>query len=433
MTVLTPMITIMPSGHDYGTLTINTTSTAVPFTVTNNGSAATPPLTVGTDNGAFVVSDGGTCQGMTLAAGGSCQFSVVFAPTVAGATAGHVTATYSGIIGNAPFSMVSGTAVPPGALSWVSPNGTFSDEIVNQASAPTTFTLKNTGGATSGTIAISLTGNDPTSFEISNDTCTGTTLDAGLTCTVDIDFKPTKPGTLAATLQADATPGGTATTSLDGNGLAGAALTLTPDTSTTPHDFGTVDIQSASGTFTLTVANTGDVATGALGFTLPSGVAAVSGSDCMSGQAIAANSSCTLVLTYTPSTYGPASTSITFTASPGGTQTANLSITGRDYITVAVAPLPADGGEITEGTNLDCSSTSTMCQFVYARTMDLTLTLMAAPAATFAFSSWTYMNSPPPCADATSAMCVVTFDSSVTGSPTSTPSATPFTYDANFM
>jgi hypothetical protein len=51
-----------------------------------------------------------------------------------------------------------------------------------------TFTLENTGSATTGSLTVSLTGANTGAFLINSDTCDGTSLSAGGTCTVDVVF-----------------------------------------------------------------------------------------------------------------------------------------------------------------------------------------------------------------------------------------------------
>jgi hypothetical protein len=77
------------------------------------------------------------------------------------------------------------------------------------------FTVKNTGGSASGTPTVSLAGTNPSSFVIGSNNCT-VAIPSTLTCTIGVTFMPADAGTLTATLQVTASPGGTATASLTG-------------------------------------------------------------------------------------------------------------------------------------------------------------------------------------------------------------------------
>lgn len=93
---------ISPSTHDFGTIAIGAMSAPEVFTVRNYGLAPTPePLTVtlqGANPGDFVL-DGGTCVTGPISGGGSCTFTVAFAPTVEGARSAsvRVTAPFAGV------------------------------------------------------------------------------------------------------------------------------------------------------------------------------------------------------------------------------------------------------------------------------------------------------------------------------------------------
>jgi FtsP/CotA-like multicopper oxidase with cupredoxin domain len=79
---------VSPASHNFGGVLRGTPSAPFPFTVTNSGNT---PLTFNAGNGftlgganpgQFQLTTGGSCaNGGTVAAGGSCSFNVIFAPT----------------------------------------------------------------------------------------------------------------------------------------------------------------------------------------------------------------------------------------------------------------------------------------------------------------------------------------------------------------
>jgi hypothetical protein len=81
-----------------------------------------------------------------------------------------------------------------------------------------TFTLTNSGGSASGAVTVTLPGS--AEFTITADTCTATSLGGGKSCTVTVQFAPSSPGAVAATLTATSNKAATATDSLSGTGEA---------------------------------------------------------------------------------------------------------------------------------------------------------------------------------------------------------------------
>ena len=81
--------------------------------------------------------------------------------------------------------------------------------------ATQTFTLANTGGKASSALAVTVPGS--ATFTITADTCTGTSLGPGKSCTVTVQFAPASTRTVTATLTAvSQRPGVVATDSLTG-------------------------------------------------------------------------------------------------------------------------------------------------------------------------------------------------------------------------
>ena len=82
-----------------------------------------------------------------------------------------------------------------------------------------TFTLANPARQATGALTETLTG--AAAFTITGDTCTGTSLAAGGTCTVTVRFAPASTATGTATLTAaSVNPAVTATDVLTGTGVA---------------------------------------------------------------------------------------------------------------------------------------------------------------------------------------------------------------------
>jgi uncharacterized protein YjbI with pentapeptide repeats len=119
--------------------------------------------------------------------------------------------------------------VSPAQLSFVSNPSAFGEGLVGGPQKQKTFTIKNTGGSPSSTPQVQLAGTDASQWQIGTNGCT-TGLKSGSSCTVTVDFAPTKAGPLptangspaynpvadAASLEATAGPGGSAQTGLTG-------------------------------------------------------------------------------------------------------------------------------------------------------------------------------------------------------------------------
>ena len=68
-------------------------------------------------------------------------------------------------------------------------------------------------------MVVSRTGTDAALFRIVNDTCIGTTLAPGATCSVSVVFEPTSTGAKTATLSIAASPTNGTSAALTGTGI----------------------------------------------------------------------------------------------------------------------------------------------------------------------------------------------------------------------
>jgi hypothetical protein len=184
-------------------------------TVKNTGTSALPITSItfaGTSPGQF---SGTQDCGTSLAVGASCTISLEFEPTAtgnftagldvnAGGGRGTQTVVLSGTGINAPYT------VSPRSLAFGSvPHGTTSGIQV--------VTVHNTRTVALPITSITFAGTNPGEFSGTQD-C-GTSLAAGASCTVDVDFQPTTTGNFSATLNINAGGGaGTQTVALSGTG-----------------------------------------------------------------------------------------------------------------------------------------------------------------------------------------------------------------------
>ena len=345
-----PQLATDKDTYDFGTQVTTATGAAVGttvVTVTNTGGQKTGSIIVGViDAGTFPTS-ADTCSGTTLDPGATCTVSVKFTPATSGAKSS--TLQVSATPGGTASVTLAGTAVDPGALSLSPDHGAFDPLPQGQSSAEATFTVTNTGGATTTALTAMLSGTSAGEFEISTDNCTGKTLAGNAMCAVGVKFAPTaagSPGVESAVLSVAAATGGTATANLSGTALGPAALSIV----STDQDFLMVVQGQTSAEFLFTITNKGGVTSGALVSGIsPAGEFAVSSNTC-DGMTLAANATCKIGVTMTPSGTGARSASLTVRGSPGGAAVATLRGTGLAPGMIVLSPQPKDYSFVDVGT-----------------------------------------------------------------------------------
>jgi Bacterial Ig domain/Cep192 domain 4 len=213
----------------------------------------------------------------------------------------------------------------------------FGNQGLGITSSPQAFTLTNNQSTTLTGIGVSITGANGGDFGQSNN-C-GTTLAANASCSISVTFTPTALGSRSGTLSVTDSAG-TQTASLSGTGISG--VTLTPPL----VDFGNQGVGTMSSPQTLTLANNqGTAVTGiSVSITGANGGDFGQGNNC--GTTLAANASCSINVTFTPSGYGTRSATLSVSDS-AGTQSSSLTGTGTD-ITAPVTQItaPADGATV---------------------------------------------------------------------------------------
>jgi hypothetical protein len=184
-------INVNPSQLVFGITAPGQSSAAQTVTITNSGSSAanslvltvTPPFSL-TQN---------TC-GTSLGAGASCSTGVVFSPSLAVSYTGALTIA-SGAQTPAIVPL-SGTGGTPGAIQAQPSQIAFPQTSVGATSAAVTVTLTNPAGDVS---LANFTVAATAGFKVLNSTCPST-LAAGASCTVGVEFEPTSAGVLSGSL-----------------------------------------------------------------------------------------------------------------------------------------------------------------------------------------------------------------------------------------
>jgi len=371
-------LTISPIMQNFGSLLVGTTSASSTFTVTNTGEAASSAVAVGIEGAAsadFAVT-ANTCAGATIAGGATCTISVTFTPGAVGNRAASL--AVSAASGGAANATLEGAGLAPGGLSITpTPHG-FGTVIVGETSDSQTFTITNTGGAATAALTTTIAGEHALQFNAGSDTCAGSELAAGATCTVVVDFSPDSTGNKSALLRVAGGTGEEATSALSGSGQTAAALTL----SQTTHNFGSLVVGNTSNSFTFTVTNSGQQAAAALSTNVTGDATdfSVVGNTC--GATLAGGSSCTITVAFAPQTAGAKSATVQLSSNPGGDIGATVTGTGLTAGDLSLAPNTHDFGIATVGTTGD-SHTFTITNGGQSATGVLTTALAGTHASNF--------------------------------------------------
>jgi hypothetical protein len=193
----------------------------------------------------------------------------------------------------------------------------FPNTPVGTTSAALAATLSNTGNATLNNIVPSITGANPSDFAITtgSNAC-GSTLAAGSNCSIYVTFTPASASSFTATLSvADNASGSPQTSSLTGTGTAPAA-SLTSSLS-----FPSTTVGTTSAAMAATLSNSGNATLNNIAPSItganPSDFAITTGSNAC-GSTLAAGSSCSIYVTFTPASASSFSATLSVADSASG-------------------------------------------------------------------------------------------------------------------
>jgi hypothetical protein len=292
------------------------------------GSSGTSTITVTPQNGfsgSVTLSASGLPSGVTagFAPNPTTTTSTLTLSASATATTGTSTVTITGVSGSVTATTTLALTVNPsgtGPTVTVSPTSlTWGTVVLGATGAAKAVTLTNTGSVVLNISSITTSGDFAQA--ISTKPC-GSTLAAGKSCIIKVTFTPTAVGTRTGTLTlTDNSPSSPQTVALSGTG--GVQAKLTPVSATFPKE--KVGVSSPAKVFTLNnlqaVALTGvSVST--------TGDFSVSTTTCSSS--LAAKSTCTISVVFTPTQVGTRTGSLQVSDSAvGSPQTSSLNGTGK--------------------------------------------------------------------------------------------------------
>ncbi|HYM79487.1 MAG TPA: choice-of-anchor D domain-containing protein [Candidatus Dormibacteraeota bacterium] len=300
-------VTVSPTSLSFGNQAVATTGIAKNVTLKNG---LTTSITISSIAVSGDYSQTNTC-GSSLAVGAKCTISVSFTPTTTGSRTGTLTVTDNA--SNSPqTTSLTGTGVAQATLKPASLS--FGNQVVGIASAAK---------------AVTLTNNLPTSLTVSSITISGdygqtnncgTSVAAGASCTISVTLTPTTTGSRTGTLTVtDSANNSPQTVSLTGTGVV--PVKVSPATVA----FGNQAVTTTSAAKTVTVSNNQPTAVSISSITTPTAYAQTN----TCGALLAAQASCTVSVTFSPTTTGsqPGTLTITDNAS-NSPQTVNLTGTG---------------------------------------------------------------------------------------------------------
>jgi hypothetical protein len=327
-----PAVTLTPASLTFAGQTVGTTSPSQGATLRNSGTA---PLAIsaivvaGTNAADFAQLNDCPLSPTTLAVNATCTINVTFAPGGSGPRSAAV--TISDDASGSPQSLgLSGTGLAAAPGVGLAPTSLdFAARAVGSTSAAQSTTLTNTGNAALTISSIGITGTNAADFAQTS-TCptSPSTLAAGASCSISVTFTPSAGGARTAAVSVtDDASGSPQTVALTGTGQA-PAVTLTP----TSLPFGPQLLGTTSAAQSSTLRNSG-----AAPLTITS--IAVTGTnagdfaqtnDCpLAPLTLAANATCTISATFSPSDASPRSASVSIADNAAGSpHSVSLSGTG---------------------------------------------------------------------------------------------------------
>jgi len=392
-TGLAPNAAVMPSSLSFPNTTVNATSAALSVTLSNAAPANTA-LTIGVafvgpNSGDFIRTTGANNCGSSLAVGASCNIYVQFRPTATSARSATLNITSNDPVNPLLSIPLSGTGVGP--VNAVAPSSlAFGNQQTGTTSAPQPVTVTNNGNA-------NLTINSITVgaqfAQTNNCPLSPSTLAPSASCTINVTFKPTSTGAKTATLSVTvAAPATSGSVSLSGTGVAPSA-TLTGTAA-----FGNQQVSTTSAPHTFTYTNTGigPITVSNTGVTLSGGNSttdyAISSNTCIVGGVgvtLPPSGTCQIGVTFTPSTTGSRTRTLTVIDTAGGAPNQTASLTGTGQTAPVTTTSTTSTSTATSATTSSTTSTTTP-----AGATTSTTTSTSTPTTTATTSSTTTTSTP---------------------------------------
>ncbi|MGI8771797.1 MAG: choice-of-anchor D domain-containing protein [Acidobacteriaceae bacterium] len=317
----TGSVALSPASLTFPSTTVGSTSAAQTATLTNTQSTAVTVTNIAA-TGQFAQTN--NCPG-SLPANGSCTISVTFAPTSTGTQTGSLSLN----AGSSPLQVnLSGTATSAsGSVTLTPASLSFPATNVGSTSAAQTATLSNTQSTAVSVANIAATGQ----FAQTNN-CPGS-LPANGSCAISVTFAPTSSGAQTGSMNASLSSG-PLQVSLSGTGnTPTGGVTYTPKQYTFPDQ--APGVTSAPVNVTLTNGQSTALAISSIQLAAPFSQT----NNC--GSSLASGTSCTIVMTYSPTVKGYSTATLTINDNAANSPQ-TVAVAGNAVTPVTIKP--ASGG-----------------------------------------------------------------------------------------
>ena len=341
----TPSLELGGVSHAFGSVPVGTQSQSRRFTLSNMGDGPTGTLavTLSGANAAEFAIVGDDCTGLALQPSATCRIDVRMRPTALGTKAATLAVSDGG--GNDASIALAGTAAP-GGIVMVTSSYHFPQIATNSTSLPYTFVVQNPGPTMAGPLQSALGGAQAAHFEITSDTCAGTSLAAGVTCAVAIRFRPASSGVSSGVLTVSAA---NASTSATLHGVAGEPVVLAIEPGS--HDFGLAVPGSVGSNVIIAVTNQSAVPssrlTTRLGGSNPSDFS-IRANGCV-GRELSPSQSCAMEIAWVRVADGPGAAILEVADQFGGAASMTLAGTGAGSPVLNPTPSSLSFGRLAVG------------------------------------------------------------------------------------
>lgn len=203
-----PVALTAAASVNVGSVVENTGTASQTITLTNSSLGSvlqSGAITVtGTDAGLFSTG-ANTCAGATIAPSGTCQITVSYTPTVAGAHVATLSVPISGAA--APTLVTLNGSAGTTALTTSTPTMTAATVTVGQSTTVNlSYANPNAVAMKAGAVTLS----NPAIMAASSDACSNVTIAAGASCAVTVTVSPAVAGAFSGTASLSLSGGGTA-------------------------------------------------------------------------------------------------------------------------------------------------------------------------------------------------------------------------------
>jgi hypothetical protein len=213
---LQPSLTL--ANLDVGTVAVGFPGPEWFLVLANNGPSSFIPADVSLDSKDFLVS-GGTCKdkaGVPVPSGGICTINVMMQPSKEGSSKTVLTVHEAGFHGVDLTATIVGTGGTPALQP--DPGGAEAHAmVVGERDEPITFKVENVSFSPVKINTVRVQGANPSDFVIADNSCSGKTIPAASTCTLDIVFAPTAGGRRTASVVVSSTDGAYTTMIVSGD------------------------------------------------------------------------------------------------------------------------------------------------------------------------------------------------------------------------